>query len=278
MKEYLHQKVDVDDFELVSVIDDLPLWSAPFGLKLLDTIKLKKDMNVIDIGCGLGFPLIEIAERLGNSCKVFGIDPWERALERVRLKMKIYRIKNVELINGYAENMPFENDFFDLIVSNNGINNVNDMTQTIKECYRVCKPNAQMTVTLNLDETMIEFYTVFQETLEENKLPKAIRKMKDQIYLKRKPLDEIKTIFEDSGFYIKNIHNDLFKLRFVDGTTLLNHYLIRFWFLDSWKSILNDDDLIRIFDKVEFKLNKEAERIGEIVLTIPFVTIDCRKK
>ncbi len=237
MPSYLNQKIDINDPVLISVIDELPLWSAPFGLKLLDTVRLKKDMNVLDIGCGLGFPLIELATRLGNSCKVYSIDPWERALERVRLKMKVYDIKNVEVIHGYAETIPFENDFFDLIVSNNGINNVNDMNKTLNECYRVSNIGAQMTITLNLEKTMIEFYDVFQETLAENNLHDEIKKMKEHIYSKRKPLVEIKSLLEDIGFSIKNIFHDSFRLRFVDGTTMLNHYLIRYWFMDGCKKV-----------------------------------------
>ena len=278
MKEYLCQTVDIDDVELVSVIDDLPLWSAPFGLKLLDTIELRKNMNVLDVGCGLGFPLIEIAQRLGDSCKIYGIDPWERALERVRFKTRIYRIRNVNAIRGYAENMPFENDFCDLIVSNNGMNNVNDMHQTIRECWRVCKQSAQMTFTLNLEETMMEFYSVFQETLEENRLYGVVPKMKEHIHSKRRPFEEIGSMLEESGFFIKDILHDSFRLRFVDGTTMFHHSLIRYWFVDGWKSILRHEDLEPIFDQVERKLNELAEKNGEIVLSIPYVTIDCRKK
>ncbi|UCE08202.1 MAG: methyltransferase domain-containing protein [bacterium] len=277
MQGYLNQKIDVNDPVLISVIDELPLWSAPFGLKLLETIRLKKGMNVLDIGCGLGFPLIELAARLGNSCKVYGIDPWERALERVRLKMKVYDIKNVAVVHGYAENMPFENGFFDLIVSNNGINNVNDMNQTLNECYRVCKLDAQMTITLNLEKTMIEFYDVFRETLAENCMYDEVKKMKEHIYSKRKPLDEIKSRLVDKGFSIKKIFHDSFKLRFVDGTTMLNHYLIRYWFMDGWKKVLLPKNITTIFERIESKLNQVAELKGEIVLTIPYVTIDCRK-
>src|SRR3990172_10554394 len=85
---------NLDDKDTVSVIDELPLWSAPFGLRLLDTIKLKPRINALDIGCGLGFPLIEVAQRLGTSSKIFGIDPWQRAIERAQLKIKKYDIEN----------------------------------------------------------------------------------------------------------------------------------------------------------------------------------------
>ena len=127
MKNYLNHSFNPDDPDLISVIDELPLWSAPFGLSLLDTINLKPGINALDVGCGLGFPLIELSQRLGNSCKVYGIDPWESAIERINLKINTYDLKNVIAIKAVAEELPFDNNFFDLIVSNNGINNVADM-------------------------------------------------------------------------------------------------------------------------------------------------------
>jgi SAM-dependent methyltransferase len=87
MKDYLEHTFSSEDVELVSIIDELPLWSAPFGLQLLDTVELKPHINALDVGCGLGFPLIELAQRLGVSSKVYGIDPWKRALERAHVKI-----------------------------------------------------------------------------------------------------------------------------------------------------------------------------------------------
>jgi ubiquinone/menaquinone biosynthesis C-methylase UbiE len=260
------------------VIDELPLWSAPFGLKLLDTIKLKPNINALDIGCGLGFPLIEVAQRLGASSKVYGIDPWEAAIDRINLKIKTYDIKNVEAIEGVAETLPFENNFFDLIVSNNGINNVEDIKLSLAECFRVSKPNAQLTITMNLEDSMIEFYDVFESTLIKNGLKDEVKKMKEQIYSKRKPLTEIKALLSNSGFEIKSINEDNFVLRFLDGPTMFNHYLIKYWFLDGWKSILKPEDLENIFEQLEQNLNEIAKEKGEISLTIPYVTIDCRRK
>ena len=120
MKSYLNHSFSPDHPELISVIDELPLWSAPFGLKLLDLVEIKTNFKALDVGCGLGFPLIEMAQRLGETSTLFGLDPWQEALNRVNLKIKAYSIKNVEVLLGKAENMPFENQAFDLLLSNNG--------------------------------------------------------------------------------------------------------------------------------------------------------------
>ena len=268
MKNYLNQVVNTDDVDLVSVIDDLPLWSAPFGLKLLDAIEIKRNINVLDVGCGLGFPAIEISQRLGASCRIYGIDPWEEALERAGQKLQVYNIENVHLVNGYAEELPFEDVFFDLIVSNNGINNVRDLNAVIRECFRVSKYGAQFIATLNLSDTMKEFYSVFKNVLEEFGLMDEIGKTNQHIYQKRRPVNEIKTLLEESGYSVKNILYDSFNIRFADGTAMLNHYFIKYWFLDSWKNILKTTDLEKVFDKVETDLNSYSEKNGFL---LPFL-------
>lgn len=277
MKKYLTQKVDTEDPELVSVIDDLPLWSAPFGLKLLDIIPVRRGMKVLDVGCGTGFPLIEISQRLGESGWIYGIDPWQVALDRVRLKMKVYQIDNIELIKGVAEDIPMPDNFFDLIVSNNGLNNVEDVEQSLSECYRVCRHGAPMVLTMNLEQTMLEFYNAFEKVLQELNLIQELRKMKDQIFSKRKPLDLTLSFLEKSGFSVSNILHDSFRIRFADGTAMFNHYLIRYWFLDGWKKVVPEKDREKIFSLVEERLNIAAAKAGEFSLAVPYVTIDCRK-
>ena len=275
MINYLNHKFNTDDFNLVSIIDELPLWSAPFGLDLLSAVRLKPNTKALDIGCGLGFPAIELAMRLGETGRVYGIDPWERAIERVNLKKKVMNIENVEIILGVAENLPFRKDFFDLLVSNNGLNNVEDMKLSLAECSRVAKPGAQFVLTFNLENTMMEFYNVFEKVLRESGLVNETRKMKDQIYSKRKPLKEVIRMLEMTGFEIKNIKHNSFKFDFLDGSTMFNHYLIKYWFLGSWKNIIKQEDQEYIFGAAEKELNSIASEKGLISLTIPYVVLDC---
>ena len=276
MKNYLQHTFDSDDPELISIIDELPLWSAPFGLKLLDNVQLKPNINVLDVGCGLGFPLIELSQRFGNTCKFYGVDPWQSALKRAQAKIYEYKITNTVVTKSIAEKLPFKNNSFDLIVSNNGINNVQDIRQTLTECFRVSNTGAQFLTTMNLENSIIEFYNVFEETLIENNLKEEVGKMKAHIYSKRKPIDEMKSLIENSGFKIKNIIEDNFSLRFLNALTMFNHTLIKYWFLGSWKDILKPENLEKIFKLVEVKLDKIAKQNGEIKLTIPYVLIDCK--
>src|SRR3990170_358893 len=233
---------NLDDKDTVSIIDELPLWSAPFGLKLLDTIKLRPNITALDIGFGLGFPLLEVAQRLGNSSKVYGIDPWKAATERTQIKINIQNLEKV-----------------------------------MNECKRVAKKSAQFVATVNLDETMIEFYNELEKVLTEEKLSENVSKLKTHIYQKRHPLDELNKLFESNGFKIVKVIHDSFKVRFLNATTMFNHYLIRLAFLDSWLDLVPADKVDKIFDHVENRLNLKAREHGEMILTIPFVLIDAEK-
>jgi hypothetical protein len=87
MKSYLSSNFNLN--ELIDVFDELSFWSAPFGLKLLENINYKQNITALDIGFGAGFPLTEIAMRLGNSSTVYGIDPWKETFKELIRKFII---------------------------------------------------------------------------------------------------------------------------------------------------------------------------------------------
>jgi len=278
MKDYLNINYNFDSDNLTDALDELSVWSAPFGLKLLDNIRLRRNLRVLDIGFGTGFPLTELAMRLGKSAKLFGIDPWEAAIRRAEKKIAFYEIENIQLIRGVAENIPLGNESIDLITSNNGLNNVADINQSLKECRRILSKGGQFVQTMNLDETMIEFYDIFRSVLQQMKLFGEIGKMKAHIYEKRKPLDEYVALLETNGFTIENVIHDRFEYKFVDGTAMFNHYFIRLAFLNGWMEIVPEEHRKEVFAKIEMKINEKSETAGYFKLSIPFVLIDCTKK
>jgi len=276
MKSYLTNNFSSN--ELVNVFDELPLWSAPFGLKLLDNINYKPNITALDIGFGAGFPLTEIAMRLGNSSIIYGIDPWKEIFQRVYQKIYYYRINNVKLIEGVAESIPLENESVELITSNNGINNVSDMDKALSECSRIIKRGGQFIQTMNLDKTMIEFYNQLENVLSEMKLYKEIELMYKHIKQKRPPLHDFLGLIQKHNFIVNDVVEDKFCYKFADATAMFNHYFIRLAFMESWIKLLPPDKVEQIFDTIERRLNDQAKEQGGIKLTIPFVLINTIKK
>lgn len=278
MNDHLLTTFDFNSDELIELFDELPFWAAPFGLRLLENVRMTKNSTVLDIGFGAGFPLTELAMRFGKSSKVYGIDPWEAAIKRAEKKLAFYGIDNVEIIRGVAEDIPLANQSVDLITSNNGLNNVSDLNKALDECSRIMKSGGQFIQTMNLNETMVEFYDIMEEVLIERAMKTEIDTMKNHIYTMRRPLEEVIDLVEQKGFSVKKVINDQFSYTFADGSTMLQYYFIRLAFLNSWKSIVPEDKQTEVFEAIENKMNKVANNQGFFKLNIPFVVIDSVKR
>lgn len=263
----------MNDFN--AFIDDVPLWSASFGLALLDCIRARRNITVLDIGCGEGFPIIEIAARFGKTGLYLGIDPLMKPLQRMALKKELYELPTALAVQAVAEWLPFKANHFDLIVSNNGINNVTDVRQTLKECRRIIRPSGQMVFTVNSDQTMKEFYDVFVRALAAS-THQAEEKISTHIRSKRKSEQEWRLLLEDSGFKVKTVKTGQFKMFFLDGPSMMEHYLIRHFFLPGWKSLVEPENRSAVFQEIETELNRTSDVKGKVSLTIPYFVFDCR--
>ena len=277
MINYLKQTYNLSDPAIISAFDEMPLWSSYFGEVLLDTVVFKEKAKILDIGCGAGYPLLELAQRFGKGSEVIGIDPWKAATNRLKAKAKTMGVTNIRIINGVAEELPIENNYFDLIVSNNGLNNCSDQMKVLSECYRTLKPGGQLIFTVNLPDSMKEFYSIFRTTLKEESLNDSIVKMEKHIKEKRKSLKENLDQVRKNQFTVRQIIQNSFYMRYLNGTTFLNHHFIKIAFLESWVKIVPSGKRSKIFSLLEEKLNCFAKSKGELLLTIPFVCIDCRK-
>lgn len=259
-------------------LDELCVWSAPFGLKLMEAVEYKTGIKAIDIGFGTGFPFIEIAMRLGNSAVVYGIDPWKEAIEIAKEKIKCYGVTNIEIIEGVAESIPLPDNSIDLITSNNGINNVSDIDKAFSECARILKPGGQFVQTMNLDQSMFEFYIQMEQVFEEMDLNDEVKLIHEHIAHKRPSIERIKSLLKKQGFVIKDLEYDQFNYHFADGTAMLNHFFIRLAFKDAWMELMPKNKTDEIMYRIEVKLNDYAKRYGGLKLSIPFALINVSKE
>jgi SAM-dependent methyltransferase len=270
---FLAFEPDFSSPQLLAAYDELPLWSAMFGLLLLEEVPLSGVTNVLDVGCGTGFPLIELAERLGPNAHVHGIDPWSAGLTRAAEKIASRSTKNVTLHEGAASSMPFANSTFDLIVSNLGVNNFDDREGAIRECRRVARDGATLALTTNLQGHMRELYEVFEQVSEDE--DEDTRERLRAHVAHRATVAGVRALLDHGGFSVTRVVQRESVMRFADGTAFLNHHFIKLGFLDGWKKVVPGRERI-VFARLRDALNDLAARQGELRLTIPMAYIEAR--
>ena len=240
---------------------------------LLKHVELKSNQKILDIGSGAGFPLFELAERLGDSCKCYGLDNWKNANARAKKKIKNYAVTNVEVLEGSAEEIPFEDNSLDLIVSNLGINNFDYPEKVFKECFRVLKKNSKLALTTNLNGHWKGFYNIFEVTLRETKRFEEIKKLNEQ-QEHRGTIATITKLFINSGFRINRIVEEKFEMFFLNGSAFLNHHFVKVGWLSSWLELIPENERKTFFTLLEKNLNLFAEKSGRLTLTVPMLFIE----
>lgn len=110
--------------------------------KVMRQMNVKRGSKALDVCCGTGDWTIQLAQAVGKSGHVTGLDFSQNMLNVA--DEKIERLKNVDLILGDAMNLPFEDNTFDYVTIGFGLRNVPDYMVAIKEMYRVLKPGGMV--------------------------------------------------------------------------------------------------------------------------------------
>jgi len=270
------EEIDYQTPEFGDLYDELPLWSAPFGLLLLEHVSLRPGITILDVGAGTGFLSIELAQRCGSDSKVIAVDPWDAAIKRLTRKVEHLGLQNVRTLVQDAASIDLADSSVDLIVSNLAINNFDDPEAALRSCFRVAKPGASLFLTTNLVGHMSEFYEVYRSVLLERGFTSQLAALDAHIN-HRATVDSVKALLERAGFQFVEAVARTFRERFVDGSALLRHYFIRLGFLPAWKAIAPENAVEATFAALEKRLNNLAAERGELSLTIPAACIEAIK-
>lgn len=111
----------------------------PFSLRALDPGE-----KVVDAGSGGGFDCFVAAHQVGPQGKVVGVDMLPEMLEKSRTAAKLMGLKQVEFREGLLEQIPVQDGWADVVISNGVINLCADKRQAFSELWRVLRPGGRL--------------------------------------------------------------------------------------------------------------------------------------
>lgn len=111
----------------------------PFSLQ-----PLARGERVVDVGSGGGFDSFIAVSQIGSEGKLVGIDMTGEMLEKSRSTAKLLGHKNVEFREGLAENLPVEDNWADVVISNGVINLCADKRKVFTEILRVLRRGGRL--------------------------------------------------------------------------------------------------------------------------------------
>ena len=102
--------------------------------------------RVLDVGCGTGNYAATVTKATG--CRVSGVDPSQRMLDRARDAAPWE-----SLVQGSAESLPFASDSFDVVMSTDVIHHIGDRNAYFSQVAKVLRPSGHIvTVTDSHDD------------------------------------------------------------------------------------------------------------------------------
>ncbi|WHE07456.1 methyltransferase domain-containing protein [Thermoanaerobacterium thermosaccharolyticum] len=116
------------------------------GGKNIILADLKEGENVLDLGCGRGNDILNAAKIIGERGIAVGLDLTEKMIEEAEKNRKKLNIKNAEFVVGDVENIPLQDEKFDVVISDCVINHAKDKEKVYKEIYRVLKTGGKFIV------------------------------------------------------------------------------------------------------------------------------------
>ncbi|MFO7537972.1 MAG: methyltransferase domain-containing protein [Chloroflexota bacterium] len=113
----------------------------PFSLGAIESGE-----RVVDIGCGAGIDSLIAARMVGLTGQIVGVDMTPAMLKKAQQAAGEAGLDNVIFREGYGEELPVDDEWADVVISNGVLNLMPDKMAGLQEMARVLKPNGRLQI------------------------------------------------------------------------------------------------------------------------------------
>ncbi|PWU68637.1 demethylmenaquinone methyltransferase [Gracilibacillus dipsosauri] len=170
-------------------------------------MQVNKGERALDVCCGTGDWTFALAEQVGRSGEVIGLDFSKNMLSVAKQRNQKGELPQIDFVHGNAMDLPFEDNYFDYVTIGFGLRNVPDYLRTLEEMYRVVKPGGKV-ICLETSQPTIPVYRQLYYFYFKNIMPlfgKVFAKSyQEYVWLHESAKDfpgkeELKKLFEKAG-------------------------------------------------------------------------------
>lgn len=109
-------------------------------LSILPELNLQENTKILDVGCGNGRLLFKLAAFLSN-CELHGIANNPRQIQKNQVRNSY---KNLSFHCSPSDALPYENEYFDIVMCANALHQFPQRVRSLDEMYRVLKSNGDL--------------------------------------------------------------------------------------------------------------------------------------
>jgi SAM-dependent methyltransferase len=126
----------------LDVVGLLDLQLSPLGLRAMDALAPRTGDVVVDVGCGAGQSVLQLAERVGAGGRVIGVDIAPRLLDMARLRAE--GLAQVRFLDADAQRLDLPGRSVDAIFSRFGVMAFANPLAAFANFRRILKPSGSL--------------------------------------------------------------------------------------------------------------------------------------
>lgn len=244
----------------------VPALFVSWSERLLDEADIKPGDRILDVACGTGVVVRTAMKRTGsNSSSVTGLDP-----NPGMLAVAESMATGPEWKEGIAEELPFDDESFDVVVSQFGLMFFQDRAAALREMERVLAPGGRLAVTVfdSLDNN--PGYSAMTEVFAKVAGEEVAQALRGPFSLG--DTQELKTLCSESGLSSAKVTTHNGKARFPDVRTMVLAD-VKGWFPLAGIQ-LTDEQIDEVVQQVESSLREYISSDGRLEFPMPahFIT------
>jgi ubiquinone/menaquinone biosynthesis C-methylase UbiE len=106
---------------------------------IVDSLEVRKNMDILDLGCGTGILFDMLRRKIGENGSVTGVD---FSIEMAQIAHRNFPFANVNVVDADAAMLPFADSSFDMAVAFSAFPHFSNQERVLDETRRILKPKS----------------------------------------------------------------------------------------------------------------------------------------